>query len=180
MSRLLLVDDEPNVVAALQRVMRRRLAGAAVQVEAFDSPLAALARIQNMPFDVVLSDFRMPQMDGFTFLKLVREKWPHCVRMVLSASTEVDALMKAVNDVEVFRYLSKPWQEDELIAQIQLALAHSAAGQEERALADDRRAQIGALSPQALELKRLEEMEPGITQVNWGPNGEILMPPLDP
>ncbi|MBI3382258.1 MAG: response regulator [Aquabacterium sp.] len=179
MSRLLLVDDEPNVVAALQRVMRRRLARA-VQVEAFDNPLAALARIQTMPFDVVLSDFRMPQMDGFTFLKLVREKWPHCVRMVLSASTEVDALMKAVNDVEVFRYLSKPWQEDELISQIQLALAHSAASREERALADDRRAQIGEMSPQALELKRLEEMEPGITQVNWGPNGEILMPPLDP
>ncbi len=179
MSRLLLVDDEPNVVAALQRVMRRRLAGA-VQVEAFDNPLTALARIQSVPFDVVLSDFRMPQMDGFTFLKLVKAKWPHCVRMVLSASTEVEALMKAVNDVEVFRYLSKPWQEDELVSQIQLALAHSAASREERALADDRRAQIGEMSPQARELKRLEEMEPGITQVNWGPNGEILMPPLDP
>lgn len=177
MSRLLILDDEPNVIHALQRVLKRHLPKS-VQVEIFDDPVDALLRAKEVNFDVILSDYRMPQMDGITFLQLIMQTQPHAVRMILSASTEVEAIMKAINDVEAFRYLTKPWQENELVEQIQLALQRSERTREERDLADDMRSQIGSLTPQARELKRLEEMEPGITHVDWGPQGEVLMPDL--
>lgn len=178
MSRLLIVDDEPNVTRALQRVLKRHLPLHA-RVEAFNDPHAALARASETAFDVILSDYRMPQMDGIMFLQAVKLTQANAVRMILSASTEVETIMKAINDVEAFRYLTKPWQEEELVEQIQLALQRSDSSREERRLADDMRAQRGELSPQARELKRLEEIEPGLTKVEWGPNGEVLMPPLD-
>jgi two-component system probable response regulator PhcQ len=178
MSRLMIVDDEPNVTHALRRVLKRHLPPD-VQVEAFNDPLDALARVQECAFDVVVSDYRMPGMDGLTFLQLVGARQELAVRMILSASSEADAVLKAINDVQAFRYLTKPWAEAELMAQVNQALAHAASLQSERTLADDMRLQRGQLSPQARELKRLESLEPGLTQVAWGPNGEVLMPPLD-
>lgn len=178
MKRLMLVDDEVNVVNALVRVLRRRLPSS-VKVEAFVDPNLALSRAAQASFDVVVSDFRMPQMTGIAFLKRMRELQPHAIRFILSASTEVDTVMSAVNEVEVFRYLTKPWAEDELVAHLELALTRCEAARQERELADDMRLQQGNLSPQAKELKRLEALEPGITTVEWGPHGEVLMPELD-
>jgi two-component system probable response regulator PhcQ len=178
MNRLLLVDDEANVVKALVRVMRLRLPKS-VKVEGFDDPVRALSRLDVASFDVIVSDFRMPQMDGIAFLRLARERQPHAVRLILSASTETDTVMKAVNDVEVFRYLSKPWQEDELITHILSALSRAALVRQERGLADDMRVQRGDLTAQEAERRRLEELEPGITRVEWGPHGEVLMPDLN-
>jgi len=178
MKRLMLVDDEVNVVNALVRVLRRRLP-ASVKVEAFVDPNLALKRAAEASFDVVISDFRMPQMTGIAFLKRWRDLQPHAVRFILSASTEAETVMSAVNEVEVFRYLTKPWAEDELMAHLELALARSDAARLERELADDMRLQHGHLSAQAKELRRLEDLEPGITAVEWGPNGEVLMPGLD-
>jgi len=178
MSRLLILDDEPNVTSALLRVLKRHLP-LHVRVEAFNDPVKALDRTRECAFDVILSDYRMPQMDGITFLQSVKATQEHAVRMILSASTEVDTIMKAINDVEAFRYLTKPWMETELVEQIQQALQRSEREREERNLADDMRAQRGDLSPQARELKRLEELEPGLTRVEWGPDGEVLMPPLE-
>lgn len=178
MSRLLIVDDEPNVTRALLRVLKRHLPSHA-RVEAFNDPHAALARAGETAFDVILSDYRMPQMDGIAFLGAVKQTQAHAVRMILSASTEVETIMQAINDVEAFRYLTKPWHEDELVEQIQLALQRSDSSREERRLADDMRAQRGEITPQDRELRRLEEMEPGLTKVEWGPDGEVLMPPLD-
>lgn len=178
MNRVLLVDDEINVVHALMRVMRLRLPKS-VKVEGFDDPMRALARMSGASFDVIVSDFRMPQMDGIAFLQLARERQPYAVRLILSASTETETVMKAVNDVEVFRYLSKPWQEDEVVTHILSALNRALLVRQERGLADDMRVQRGDLSAQEVELRRLEEQEPGITRVEWGPLGEVLMPSLD-
>lgn len=177
-NRLLLVDDEPNVIQALMRVLRARLPRD-VRLEGFTDPRTALMRAREVAFDVILSDFRMPQMDGITFLSKVRESQPHAIRMILSASTESQHVMNAVNHVEVFRYLSKPWVEDELVQHIQGALQRAEASRQERSLADDMRVHKGTLSAQHAEIKRLEELEPGITNVDWGPGGEVLMPGLD-
>ncbi|MFT3859488.1 MAG: response regulator [Aquabacterium sp.] len=121
----------------------------------------------------------MPEMDGIVFLQAIKTLQPHAVRMILSASTEVETIMKAINDVEAFRYLTKPWNEDQLIHQLEQALALHQHLAEDRELADDLRMQRGMLSPQAREARLLEEQEPGITQVEWGPDGEVLMPLLE-
>ncbi|TAK93841.1 MAG: response regulator [Aquabacterium sp.] len=178
MSKLMIVDDEANVTNALLRVLRRRLP-LNVRMEAFVDPLKALARARESTFEIILSDYRMPQMDGITFLQAAKAIQPHAVCMILSASTEVDTIMKAINDVEAFRYLTKPWDEADLVDQIEQALHRSEREREMRHLADDMRLLRGDLSPQVHEARLLEELEPGITQVAWGPNGEVLMPPLD-
>ena len=178
MSRILLLDDEPNVVFALQRLLRRSLP-ASIKVEGFDNPLKALARTDVVSFDVIVSDFRMPQMNGVQFLGKVRDKQPQAIRMILSATTEVETIMTAINDVEVFRYLTKPWREDELVSCVQLALERAQKNLQELKAVDEMGVRQNALSAQEAERRRLEEQEPGITHVEWGPNGEVLMPGLD-
>ncbi|HEX5354846.1 MAG TPA: response regulator [Aquabacterium sp.] len=172
---MLILDDESNVIAALRRLIRQHYQNS-LEVMAFVDPLEALDRVRDTAFNVVMSDFRMPAMTGLAFLEQVRLVQPHAIRMILSASYDFDIIQKAVNDVEVFRYMAKPWDERELLTQIQAGLDKSTLGQQERALADAMRLQQGAMSPADLELKRLEEQEPGITVVDWGPNGEVIMP----
>jgi YesN/AraC family two-component response regulator len=178
MSRLLLLDDEPSVVQSLQRTMRRGLPGT-VKVEGFDDPYLALSRAGEVAFDVIISDFRMPRMDGLSFLRQVRQTQPKAIRLVLSASAEVEIVTRAINDVEVFRYLVKPWVEKELLDHIRAALEKSESLKQDHELANQMRLLSGQISPQDAEVKRLEAEEPGITQVEWGPNGEVLMPDLD-
>jgi len=112
-------------------------------------------------------------MHGVDFLKAVKVIQPDAVRLMLSAFAEFGAVVNAVNEAEVFRYIAKPWQADELEEIIKLALARRMQIMEDRHLADEVRTQRGALTPQELEAKRLEEENPGITKVNWGPDGSV-------
>jgi DNA-binding NtrC family response regulator len=173
MKRILLVDDEINVLNALQRILRQRLGDIDVKIETYSQPVEALARIGEASFDLVISDQRMPMMTGVEFLKAVRKVQPDAVRLMLSAYSEFSAVVNAVNEAEVFRYIAKPWQPEELEEVIRLALARREQILEDKHLADEMRVQRGAMSVQELEAKRLEEEEPGITKVNWGPDGSV-------
>lgn len=175
MKRILLVDDEPHVLAALNRVLRARLQKD-VCIETFSDPSLALSRVAEAAFEVIMSDYRMPGMTGIEFLQHVRTVQPHAIRMILSASADFETVQKAINDIEVHRFLAKPWSDEEVVQQINGALALSEQRREERQLADERREQQGDLSAAEREKRRLEELEPGITHVEWGPNGEVLMP----
>lgn len=175
MQKLLVLDDEPSVTAALQRLLRQHYQKR-VEVMTFTDPIEALARVRDTAFDLVMSDFRMPLMSGLEFLAQVKATQPEAVRMILSASYDFDIIQKAVNDVEVFRYMAKPWDEVELIRQVQNALDRSEQTRHDRDLADAMRVQQGVMSTQDLEIKRLEREEPGLTVVEWGPDGEVIMP----
>ena len=173
MRRIMLVDDEINVLHALQRTLRQAAFDDKIDIEIFTDPQPALARCRDAAFDIVISDYRMPEMNGIDFLKAFKEIQSNTVRLVLSASTEFDTLMNAINQAEVFRYITKPWHDVELKETVQLALARRDQALEELRLFDQLRAQFGELSPQELEAKRLEADEPGITKVNWGPDGSV-------
>jgi len=170
--RLLLVDDEPGVLAALERLLHRSLPGKPV-VETFSSPRKALERAWESPFALVVSDYRMPEMDGLNFLKEFGDIQPHALRLMLSAITDFDVLVTAVNDVGLYRYLIKPWDDQEVVNTVQAALAEFQRRAEERRQLEASRLEIGALSPEEAERHRLEAEEPGITQVDWGPDGAI-------
>jgi response regulator RpfG family c-di-GMP phosphodiesterase len=178
-NRLLLLDDEPHVIAALQRLLRQHF-GRSLYIDTQSDPLQALVLAEQRPWDAVLCDYRMPQLDGLEFLRRLSALQPHAVRMMLSASCELQTVMRAVNDVGVFRYLVKPWQTEQMIEHVQAALSHSRTQREQRHLADAMRVRRGELGAEEAERRRLEEIEPGITRVEWGPQGEVLMPPLPP
>lgn len=174
MKRLLLVDDEANILQALRRILARAFRDE-VRIESFDDPRAALARAGETAFDVVISDFRMPVMDGVSFLKAFRAIQPDAVRVILSATTDFDSLVTAVNEAEIHRYLIKPWVDDEVVATVRGALEKHARAVEEHRLADESRLKRGAITEEEAELRRLEAEEPGITKVKWGPDGSVLL-----
>lgn len=161
MQRLLIVDDEAPVLHALRRLLQRHFRPQDLSVEICVNPLLALQRLQEERFDVLISDYRMPQLDGVTLLARARDLDPRAVRMMLSAVADVATVLAAVNRAEVFRFIPKPWSEPQLLADLHAALVFDP-----------------CTPPSAYELerRRLEAVEPGITQVEWGPNGEVLLP----
>ncbi|HEX7643768.1 MAG TPA: response regulator [Burkholderiaceae bacterium] len=173
MRRFLLVDDEINVLHALQRAIRQCGVEEEIRVEIFTDPRTALERGKEVVFDVVISDFRMPEMSGVEFLRAYRDIQPDTVRMILSASTEFDAVMRAINEAEVLRYIAKPWLPEEIGEMVKLALQRRDQAREDLRLFEELREQLGKTTPQEQEAKRLEEQEPGITHVNWGPDGSV-------
>lgn len=176
MQRLLLVDDEVNVLNALVRALRQEFKAADLQIDTFSDPYQALARCCEVDYDIVISDQRMPDMTGVEFLHALKEVAPCTVRMMLSASTEFETVTSAIAQAHVFRYIPKPWQLDDLRGNLTAALAYRAELVRETALANQQRRQQQALvSAQEHEAALLEQEEPGITQVRWGPNGEILL-----
>lgn len=180
MKRLLLVDDEINVLHALRRVLNHGFAGKGIIVETFDDPEAALLRAGEVDFDVVVSDFRMPTMNGVAFLRCFKGIQPEATRLILSAATDFDALVIAINEIGIFRYLPKPWVNDDLIATVEAAGRDHQRQMEERVLLDNAKRQLEGSSNEELERLRLEAEEPGITHVNWGADGSVILDNQNP
>lgn len=122
---LLLVDDEPNILSALKRLLRREN----YRVLTAPSPAAAFDLLARHPVQVVVSDQRMPEMPGTEFLARVKRLYPHTVRIVLSGYTDLASLTEAINRGAIYRYLLKPWNDDDLRAHLREAfrVAHGMA-----------------------------------------------------
>lgn len=136
MRNILLLDDEDLVLRSLKRTLARH---ADWNVEAFEDPEQALRRIQAKSFDAVISDYRMPIMDGATFLSEVYRIQPRTMRLILSAHADRDALVNAVNAARIFRFMEKPWSESVLLAALGEAFAARDAMLEDHMLAREAR-----------------------------------------
>ena len=175
MRRILLLDDEENVLAALSRSFRLIDHSGELTVEKFTSAKAALQRMSETVFDILIADYHMPEMDGVGFLRIAREMQPDAVRMMLSASAEFNTLLGAINDAEAFRFIAKPWTQQELEEAYKMACERRDQIHEEHRLADIASVKQGKLTEQEAELRRLEEQEPGITKVRWGKDGSVML-----
>ncbi len=173
MRNFLVVDDEVSVLHALQRTLRQAAFDEQWRIEVFTEPQRALARAHEIAFDLVISDYRMPNMNGVEFLSAFKEIQPDAVRMMLSASTEFETLMNVINQAEVFRFIAKPWHAGDLLESIELALVRYDQSMENLRLFNELRTQFGEMTKQELEAKRLEQEEPGITKVKWGDDGSV-------
>ncbi len=109
---VLLVDDEESILSALKRVLRREGYGLLTCNSGTDA-LALLEESDNA-IGVVVSDFRMPGMNGIEFLSRVRALHPDTIRIVLSGYADAGMVQSAINQGEVYRFISKPWDDDEL------------------------------------------------------------------
>jgi response regulator RpfG family c-di-GMP phosphodiesterase len=114
---VLCVDDEPHVLDGLTRHLRRKFTVTA----AVGAPAGLAAIGKSGPFAVVVSDMRMPEMDGAAFLKRVREIAPDTVRVLLTGHADLDAAIAAVNEANIFRFLCKPCAPERLHAALEAA-----------------------------------------------------------
>jgi DNA-binding NtrC family response regulator len=129
--RILIVDDEQNVLNALRRELQGEYA-----VEVFASPEEALAHSLHAQFDLVVADYQMPGMNGIEFLKQFGKLQPDAARLVLSGQADFGALIGTINETHIYRFIAKPWDKTELAVTLAQALAHRATLLENRRLAE--------------------------------------------
>jgi two-component system, probable response regulator PhcQ len=180
MSRILIVDDEEPILNALRRLLSLTPCTVGdktfrLKIDTFTSPQAALEKASFTAYDLVLSDFRMPAMNGVQFLKAFRELQPDAARLIISGFADLNGLIGAINEAGISRFIPKPWNDYELVAAIAQVLALREVTLENQQLADQARLEAGAISAEEIERKRLEAEEPGITKVIWGADGSVLL-----
>lgn len=127
---ILCVDDEPSILSALRRLFR----GHGFAVVAAESGQAGLDLLETEPIDLVISDMRMPHMDGVVFLEHVRQRKPDILRLLLTGYADLASITGAINRGEIYRYIAKPWDDTDIILTVQDALDRSALLQEKRRL----------------------------------------------
>src|SRR5438093_2030479 len=115
---LLCVDDEPNILSALKRLFRP----CGWRVLSADGGVQALQLLEQEAVDVIISDMRMPGMDGAQLLERVAARWPQVVRLLLTGHADVSAISAAVNRGQIWRYVNKPWDDNELLLAVRQAV----------------------------------------------------------
>jgi EAL domain-containing protein (putative c-di-GMP-specific phosphodiesterase class I)/FixJ family two-component response regulator len=148
---LLLVDDEENILASLRRSLR----SGGYQILTARSGPEALALLAEHEVDVVVSDQRLPGMTGVELLRRVRDLHPETVRIVLSGYTELQSITDAVNEGAIYKFLTKPWDDERLRAHVAEAFARKGMADENARLAAELRATNARL---AQALQRQEEL----------------------
>lgn len=115
---LLFIDDEANILASLKRLFRPL----GYTILTAESGAEALALLEQQPVDLVISDMRMPQMNGAEVLEQIRGKWPDTVRILLTGYADLNSTIAAINRGEIYRYVSKPWEDNEIVLIVRDAL----------------------------------------------------------
>ncbi len=119
-ARILVVDDEEIVLVALRDLLRLQ----GYEVVTATDVLPALELLKGQPFAVVLTDQQMPTLTGLEFLAEVKRRQPAASRILITAVLDLNTVIDAINKAEVFRFVLKPWQREELLLAIREAVAH--------------------------------------------------------
>ncbi len=155
--KILIVDDETEILRVLEKTLED-------DFEVMTSPRAkeALDLIDDS-IQVILSDQRMPEMTGSDFFAIVRLKYPQIVRIIMSGYSDMNALINSVNHGEIFRYINKPWEYQDLMNTLKLAvdkyqenMAHRQLMDENKHLIERNRDVANRLAQTMEELKRLQ------------------------
>lgn len=115
---LLFVDDEANILSSLKRLFRPH----GYRIFTAESGALGLEILEREAVDLVVSDMRMPEMNGAQFLEKVSAKWPDTVRILLTGYAEISSTIDAINKGKIFRYISKPWDDNDITLIIKHAL----------------------------------------------------------
>src|SRR5207249_3043226 len=113
---ILVVDDEPEILFSLRALLRRDF-----DVHTAESGAEALEVLAQQPIHVVMTDQRMPELTGVELLTRVMGEWPDAVRMVFTGYADIKAVIDAINQGHIFRYVTKPWDPDELLSVLRQA-----------------------------------------------------------
>jgi signal transduction histidine kinase len=157
---LLVVDDEPDVVQSLQDLLRReyRVLGATRARE-------GLRLVHEQPVHVVMTDQRMPEISGVDFLRSVRRDCPDAIRLLFTGYADIKAVIDAINEGHVYRYITKPWDPDELLTILHQAGEQYDLLQERQRLLDDLRRKNQELEQANAELRQANVLKEGFINV---------------
>ena len=145
---ILIVDDEPRVLDALEAVL-----AAEFRILRASSGPAALERLRGEDVAVVLTDYKMPGMTGVEMLRECQALAPEAIRLVLTAYTDVDSLMDAVNTGHIYHFVAKPWDSNELLVILRRAVERHALAQENARLRDELEIAYNAVRRQVAEIR---------------------------
>lgn len=157
---LLVVDDEQDILGALRRLFEE-LEHTTVHTAASSEEAARI--LKSTEVDVLLSDERMPGIKGHKLLEFAKEHYPETVRIVLTGYSDSEAMRAAVNRGEVYRYLFKPWDDDELLVTVENALRHARAERERQSVTEELRRVNAELEAQVQE--RTRELEAALSKL---------------
>jgi len=116
--RVMIVDDEENILSALRRVLRREN----YELVTAQSGEQALQLLEAKPAQLIVADHRMPGMTGIEFLREVRRRWPDCIRLILSGYAEATTIIAAINEGEIYKFITKPWNDEQIRLDIRRAI----------------------------------------------------------
>jgi len=115
---VLCVDDEPNILSSLRRLFRAN----GYRVLTAEGGALGLEVLEKEAVDLVISDMRMPEMDGARFLAKVRERCPDTLRILLTGYSDIQSIQDAINCGEIYRYITKPWEDSDMLLLVRHAL----------------------------------------------------------
>ncbi len=130
--KILIVDDEPDNLALLYRTLRGKY-----EIAKSTSPILALQMMKAEHYNCILSDHKMPEMDGVEFLKRSYDLQPDAMRVLVTAYTDAGILIDAINYAKIYRYIKKPYNPDELLLVVQGALEYWQLKSDNTALVND-------------------------------------------
>jgi response regulator RpfG family c-di-GMP phosphodiesterase len=131
---ILLVDDEPEILFSLRGLLRKEF-----DLYTAESGVEALEVLRRRPVDVIMTDQRMPQMTGVELLRRAQGDCPEAIRIVFTGYADLKAVIDAINLGQIHRYLTKPWDPDELVEVLHQACAQHDRNSERRQLLADLR-----------------------------------------
>jgi DNA-binding NtrC family response regulator len=165
---ILLVDDEPWVLSALMRTLRSEHYEVTGELNAE----MALERMKRNKFKVVISDEKMAKMQGAEFLARIRVLYPGTVRVLLTGHATLKTTMRAVNEGGIFRFLTKPWEDESLKQVLREAVTkHDAEAKFWQ--------MFNLLQHREHDLDSLEAAFPGISSLKRDNNGALILPDLN-
>jgi len=160
---LLFVDDEPFILSSLQRLFRPK----GFKILTAESGEAGLAILDSEKVDLVMADMRMPKMDGAQFLERVRAKNPDIMRLLLTGYADITSTINAINKGEIYRHVSKPWDDNDIVLIVNKALEHQALrGENQRLLALTQRQNDELTELNAGLEQRVQDRTSEIAEVN--------------
>jgi two-component system, probable response regulator PhcQ len=162
--KILFVDDDPFITEAFKRTLRKE----PYEVLSANSADKALDVLSRVPVDIVISDEMMPGMRGTDFLAIVFREYPDTVRIILTGHANLDTAVRAINDGHIYRFLTKPCNEFELIVTLRQAIQHHELAAESRRL-------LKAFRKQNVVIRELEKDYPGILDVKTDSTGAIII-----
>jgi response regulator RpfG family c-di-GMP phosphodiesterase len=150
---VMIVDDEQHVLSALNRLLRDEN----YTLSTTPRPADAIDVVKRAAVSLIISDYEMPEMTGIEMFKVIKTIRPETIRMILTGKADMQATIRAINEGEVFRFITKPWDDEELKITIRHALM-------QYDLWADNRALLRTVHAQSRALDEIERQYPGITR----------------